>query len=62
MVHPADDLRRHIAWSTACIAGIVGLIDASNPQICDADVASGIKHEILGLDVSMDDTVILKIL
>ena len=55
MIHLANDLRRHIARSSACILCVVWLDLPRNPQICDSQVATVIKHQIFWLEITMDN-------
>lgn len=46
MIGLANDLRGHIARSSACILCVVWLYLSRNSQICDSQVAAIIKHQI----------------
>ena len=55
MILAADDFRGHVPWSATGIWRIIDPVCAGNSQICDSDIASCIKNQILRLNVSVND-------
>lgn len=55
MVLTAHDLRRHIARRARGVLCVVWVPDPRYTQVRDPHVALLIKHEVLGLDVPVED-------
>lgn len=55
MISLTDDLRCHISRSSTCILCVVWLDLPRNPQICDSQVATIIKHQVFWLEITMDN-------
>ena len=55
----AHHFRRHIAWRSACLFGVVLLPYSSYAEVCDLQVAFRIKDEVLWFDVSMYDELVV---
>lgn len=59
----ADDLRRHVRWSAAEDLDLFVVRDArAETKVYDLDVALGIKHDILELDVSVANALAVAVL
>ena len=52
----------HISRSPAGITAIVLFINSCNSKVSDSDVSSCIKDQILRLDVTVDNVILLQIL
>lgn len=55
VIHPADDLRSHIARRSAGLLRVILLLPAGNPEISDSEIPAFLKHQILRLEVAMYD-------
>lgn len=67
MVLLAQDLRScnnwlltHVAQRAWCILAVVGPPDASHSQVSDPSVAIFLQHDVLGLEVSVNDAVVVQ--
>ena len=56
MVHSADDLRSHVSWSATGLLRIAFFPFASHSEVSNSEVAVLFKNQILGFEVSMDDS------
>lgn len=52
---PQKHLWRHVAWSAAGVVRVVGALDPRDAEVCQVQVPVFIEHQILWLDVSMND-------
>ena len=57
----AHDFGRHVAGSAGCILGVVWVPDSSDAQVCNFEVAIGVENQVFWLDISVEDTLLMKI-
>lgn len=57
MVLPAHDFRSHVARRTTSISTVIRLHYSCDSQIRDSQESLIIKHQILRLDIPMDDVI-----
>jgi len=50
----------HIAWRTRSVYGVIGSPITGYPKICQMDIASGVKDQIFGFNVSMKNTILVQ--
>lgn len=62
MVLPAHDFRSHVAWCARGVFLVFGSPYSSDTEICDAQVAVGVKNEVFRFDVSVDDALVVDVL
>ena len=55
VIHPANDLRSHIARRSTGLLGVVLLLPAGHPEISDPEIPALLEDQILRLEVAMDD-------
>lgn len=58
----ADNFRRHVPGCATCILAVIISHYPRDPKICYPEISLFIKNEILWLQVTMDDAVLVKIL
>lgn len=61
MVLTAHDLWSHIAWSSRRVLGVLRIPSSCNSQISYSQIAAFVKNEILGLDISVQNGVLVQI-
>lgn len=54
MILPAQYLRRHISWSSACVSIVIEPVGPCNSKVSYPCIALLVKYYILRLDVAMD--------
>lgn len=62
MVLPAHDLRGHIAWRARSILRIFSMPQAGDSQVSYPQITQLIEDQILWLDVTMQDCVLVQVL
>lgn len=62
MVFATHDFRSHIAWGPTCIVCVTLLKLTRNSKIGYSEIPLGIQHQVLRLDVSMYDLILVDIL
>lgn len=62
MVLAVDHLRRHVARRARGVPVILRRSDAGHSQICQPEVTSGIKDEVFGFEIAVDDVVAVEVL
>ena len=50
------DLGCHVTWCTRILRVVLRLPNPGNAKISQSEIAIGIKDQIFGLDISMDDS------
>jgi hypothetical protein len=53
---------RHVPECPAGLLMVIRSLNTSHSEIGDPDIATMIKHEVLRLDVTMDDVLIMQVL
>lgn len=62
MILPTHDLRSHITRRSTRLLTVIRIPDASNPKISYPQIALVIENDILGLNISVQDTLIMDVL
>ena len=61
MILPTHDLRGHVARCARCILRVILSPEPGYPEVCDAEVAVTLNHEVFGLDVPVDDVLVVNV-
>lgn len=59
---PAHYFWRHVAWRSRGVLRVLFSPITSDAEVCDAEVALVVDHEVLWLDISMNDLLLMAIL
>lgn len=62
VVLPAHNFRCHIPRSARGVLTVFGLPDFGDSEICNPQIALVIEHDILWLDVPVDDSIVVHVL
>jgi hypothetical protein len=62
VVEAEHDLGRHVARRAGCVGGVLRAPDARNTEVGDAQVAVVVDDEVLGLDVAVQDLLLVAVL
>ncbi len=62
MVLSANDFRSHVAWSARGITTIFSSEISGDSQVCDSGVTFVVQNYVLGLDIPVNNVVVVKIL
>ena len=62
MVLATHNLWGHVAGSPRGVRTVLGAEDLGDTHVSDADVAAVLHHDVLGLDVPVDHTLVMHVL
>ena len=62
VVLTAHDFRRHISWRARGVLRVFGVPQTGNTKICHSEIALLVKYQVLGLDVPVQNGVLVEVL